>query len=116
MTLAKHSVDQIGAMAEVSRRIFLDNAQRIAMEIYREPLTQDPVWSDCTSEWGRGPGFKNRVESHLKTWFDETQPELKETLDKRLNALWERAVIAPLMQLTEEHEPADGADPEGRFR
>jgi len=109
LVLAKHSVDQIGAVAEASRRSFLDGAQRIAMEIYREPLTQDPVWNDCASEWGRGPGFKNRIEEHLRTWFDDTRPDLKETLDERLNALWERAVVAPLMQLTEEHEPASEA-------
>ena len=112
LVLAKHSVDQIGAVAEASRRNFLDGAQRIAMEIYREPLTQDSVWNDCASEWGRGPGFKNRIEEHLRTWFDDTRPDLKKTLDGRLNALWDRSVIAPLMQLTEEHEPEDASDPE----
>lgn len=112
LALAKHSIEQIGAVADASRRAFLEGAQRIAMEIYREPLTQDLVWLSCASEWGRGLGFKNRVESHLQTWFDETRPELKKTLDERLNALWERSVIAPLMQLTEEHEPIElpGAD------
>jgi hypothetical protein len=49
------------------------------MEIYREPLTQDPVWTTCASEWGRGPGFKNRVEEHLHTWFNNTRPDLKES-------------------------------------
>lgn len=107
LTLASHSIDQIGAVAETSKRAFLEGAQRIAMEIYREPLTQDSVWSDCASEWGRGPGFKDRVVGHLNRWFDETRPDLKEALDERLGALWERAVIAPLMQLTEEGEPED---------
>ena len=78
------------------------------MEIYREPLTQHSVWSVCASEWGNGAGFKKRVESHLQVWFDETRPDLKETLDERLNAIWERSVIAPLRHLTEEHEPEDG--------
>ncbi len=110
LALAKHSIDQIGAVAESSRRAFLEGAQRIAMEIYREPLSQDPVWYDCANEWGQGAGFKNNVVSHLETWFDETRPELKETLDERLNALWDRSVIAPLMQLTEEHEPEDSSD------
>ena len=44
---------------------------------------------------------------NLKKWLDDTRLDLKEALDERLNALWERAVIAPLMQLTEEHEPED---------
>ena len=60
---------------------------------------------------GQGPGFKSRIEEHLRTWFDETRPDLKETLDERLNALWEREVIIPLMHLTEEHEPSDDPVP-----
>ena len=105
LSLAKHSIEQIGAVADTSRRAFLEGAQRIAMEIYRTPLTQDAVWSYCASEWGDGPGFKNRVVGHLQKWFDDTRPDLKETLDNRLTALWERVVIAPLMEMTEEQQP-----------
>lgn len=112
LTLASHSIDQIGAVAEASKRAFLEGAQRIATEIYREPLTQDPVWAKCASEWGRGPGFTRRVAQNLQEWFDDTRPDLKEALDERLNALWDRAVIAPLMQLTEEHERSDNLTPE----
>ncbi len=107
LALASHSIDQIGAVAEASKRAFLEGAQRVATEIYREPLTQDPVWAECASEWGRGPGFTRRVAQNLKEWFDDTRPDLKEALDERLNALWDRAVIAPLMQLTEEHDRSD---------
>lgn len=107
LKLAAHSIDQIGAVAEASKRTFLEGAQRIAMEIYREPLTQDSVWTDCSSEWGRGPGFKDRVVGHLHRWFDDTRSDLKEALDERLGALWERAVITPLMQLTEDSAPED---------
>ncbi|ORE91058.1 XRE family transcriptional regulator [Stappia sp. 22II-S9-Z10] len=106
---ASHSIDQIGALALASKRTFLEGAQRIAMEIYREPLTQDSVWTDCASEWGRGPGFKDRVARHLDQWFDNARPELKQALDERLSALWDRVVIAPLMQLTEEHRPEENA-------
>jgi hypothetical protein len=28
----------------------------------------DEVWYQCASEWGRGPGFKERVKVHLNTW------------------------------------------------
>lgn len=112
LTLASHSIEQIGAVAEASKRAFLEGAQRIAVEIYREPLTQDSVWANCASEWGRGPGFKDRVVDHLHRWFEETRPDLKEALDERLGALWERVVIGPLMQLTEEHEPDQAAMPD----
>ena len=109
---AKRSIKQIWAVAQASRRAFLAGAQRSAIEVYREPLTQASVWSDCASEWGRGPGFRDRVLQHLSNWFEETRPDLKETLDARLNALWERSVITPLMQLAEEQEPEAGSEPE----
>ena len=104
------SIEQIRAVAETSRRAFLAGAQRSAMEIYREPLTQASVWSQCVSEWGRGPGFRDRVRRYLLEWFEDTRPDLKETLDVRLNALWQCLVITPLLQLAEEQEP-DAAGP-----
>ena len=109
---ATRSIEQIRVVAKASRHAFLAGAQRCAMEIYREPLTQAPVWSRCASEWGRGSGFKERVVRHLLDWFEEKHPELKETLDTRLNALWERSVIAPLMLLAEEQEPEAGSEPD----
>ncbi len=102
---AKRSIEQIRAVAESSRERFLAGVQRCGMETYREPLTKAAVWSVCASEWGRGPGFKNRIVEHLLSWFEEKQPELKEKLDNRLIALWERSVIDPLMELAEEQDP-----------
>ena len=106
---ARQSIEQIRAVAETSRRAFLAGAQRSAMEIYREPLAQASVWSQCVSEWGRGPGFKGRVHQHLLKWFEE-RVDLKGTLDARLSALWKRLVITPLLQLAEEQKP-DAAGP-----
>ena len=107
---AKRSIEQIGAVAEASGHAFLAGARQSAMEIYREPLAQASVWSQCTLEWGRGPGFKDRVHQHLLDWFEKTRPDLKKMLDIRLNALWKRRVIAPLLQLAEEQEPDSGPD------
>lgn len=106
---ARQSIEQIRAVVETSRRAFLAGAQRSAMEIYREPLARASVWSQCVSEWGRGPGFKGRVHQHLLKWF-EKRVDLKGTLDARLNALWKRLVITPLLQLAEEQDP-DAAGP-----
>ena len=116
LSSAKRSIEQIRAVAETSRHAFLAGAQRSAMEIYREPLAQASVWSQCVSEWGRGPGFKGRVHQHLLNWFEE-RVDLKETLDARLNALWKRLVITPLLQLAEEQEPdAAGPNADGNGR
>ena len=103
---AKHTIEQIRAVAEASREAFLTGAQRCGMETYREPLTKAAVWPVCASEWGEGLGFKNRIVGHLRYWFEEERPELKEMLDNRLMALWERSVLQPLMELAEEQDPS----------
>ena len=61
LALAARTIDQIAASAAASKVAFLEGAQLGAVEVYREPLTQAPVWMECASEWGRGAGFKLRV-------------------------------------------------------
>ena len=109
---AARSIEQIQAVAEASRVAFLARAQLSAMEIYRKPLTRALVWAECAREWGKGPGFRNRVLQHLSNWFEEERPDLKETLDARMDVLWERSVITPLLQLAEQQDPEaeSGAD------
>jgi hypothetical protein len=63
LALASRTIDQIAAGAAASKVAFLEGAQRGGIEVYREPLAKAP-WSDCVSEWGRGPGFKLRVADH----------------------------------------------------
>lgn len=104
---AARTIDQIAASAATARASFLDGAQRAGVEVYREPLTQAPVWGPCASEWGRGAGFKHRVATHLEQWFDR-ETDLKATLEEIINNLWDQSVIAPLLRLVEEgaEEPA----------
>lgn len=104
LSLATRSIDQIAASAVGSKRAFLEAAQRGGIEVYREPLSQSPVWSTCAGEWGRGPGFKLRVADRLESWF-ENEAALKERLDQTVNGLWEQTVIAPLLRLVEEGAP-----------
>lgn len=108
LALASRSIDQIAASAAASKRAFLEAAQLGGVEVYREPLSQTPVWSACASEWGRGPGFKMRVAEHLENWFDK-EAKLKDRLEQMINGLWEQMVIAPLVRLVEESAPE--ADP-----
>jgi hypothetical protein len=105
---AARTIDQIAASAAASKLTFLEGAQLGAVEVYREPLTQAPVWTTCASEWGRGPGFKQRVADQLEMWF-ASKADLKEMLENIINSLWEQSVISPLLQLVEESAPE--ADP-----
>jgi transcriptional regulator with XRE-family HTH domain len=111
LALAAKTIDQVGKSAAASKAAFIEGVQRAGMEVYREPLTQSPVWSQCASEWGQGPGFKVRVASHLERWFDGNAP-LKDKLEDIANGFWEQMVISPLLRLSDEGAPADPARPE----
>jgi transcriptional regulator with XRE-family HTH domain len=110
LLLAARSIDQIAKSAEASKVAFLEGAQRGGVEVYREPLTQAPMWPACVSEWGRGPGFKHRVADRLDEWL-AAQSELKETLEDLITRLWEQTVITPLLRLVEESAPEAGFAP-----
>jgi hypothetical protein len=104
------TIDQIAGSAKAARTSFLEAAQRAAIEVYREPLTQAAVWPVCAGEWGQDSGFKHRVADHLEKWFG-SQSKLKDTLEEVLENLWEQSVVRSLRKVSEENgndEP--GAD------
>jgi hypothetical protein len=107
LALATRTIDQIAKGAAASKRAFIDAAQGAGVEVYREPLTQAPVWPPCAAEWGQGSGFKMRVAARLKGWF-ASKNDLKEKLEDIVNSLWEQTVISPLLRLVEEEAPEVG--------
>jgi transcriptional regulator with XRE-family HTH domain len=106
LALASRSIDQIATSASESKRAFQEAVVRGGIEVYRDPLSQAQVWSTCACEWGRGAKFKLRVADHLEQWFTE-RTELKEILENVINSLWEKSVIAPLLQLAQENSTED---------
>jgi hypothetical protein len=58
------------------------------VEVYREPVTQAPVWPQCAAQWGQGPGFKGRVAARLEGWF-AGKNDLKDKLEELVKSLWE---------------------------
>jgi hypothetical protein len=104
LVLAAKTIDQISQSAALSEKAFLEAVQRAGTEVYREPLAKSPIWSMCSSEWGKGKGFTTRVANHLENWFEE-RPQYKERLETILIGLWEKLVIAPLVRLVEENAP-----------
>lgn len=110
LRLALKTIEQIAVSAKSARASFLEAAQRAAIEVYREPLTQAAVWQVCAGEWGQGSGFKHRVADHLEKWFGG-QSKLKDTLEEVLESLWEHSVIRSLRKVSQENGDGDaGAD------
>lgn len=104
LQLATKTIDQMGRSAIASRTAFLEAVQRAGMEVYREPLSQAPIWGQCAAQWGAGPGFKGRVANYLEGWF-EKRDDLKDKLEEITNTLWEQLVIAPMRRLVAENAP-----------
>ena len=102
LVLAIRTIDQISKSAAISEKSFLEAVQRAGTEVYREPLAQSPIWSTCSSEWGKGKGFTGRVANHLESWF-EGRSQYKERLETIVSGLWEKLVISPLARLAEEN-------------
>ncbi len=107
LQLAVKTIDQMGRSATTTRTAYLEAVQRAGMEVYREPLSQSPIWGQCAGHWGAGPGFKMRVANDLEAWF-EKRNDLKDKLEEITNTLWDQLVIAPMRRLVEENAPEIG--------
>jgi hypothetical protein len=98
------TLDQIGKSASAARIAFVEAVQRAGMEVYRKPLSQAPIWSQCAGHWGAGPGFKTRVVADLEEWF-ENRADLRDKLEEITTSLWDQLVIAPMRRLVVENAP-----------
>jgi len=102
LALAQKTIQQVEVSADGWRRAFAEAARTAAVEVYRGPLEADiALWSDCSAQWGAGPGFKHRVERIIRDWF-EAQTELNQKLENVMAALWDQTVVRPLERLSNE--------------
>ena len=107
LRLASKTIDQMGKSAVATRTAFLEAVQRAGMEIYHEPLSRAPIWSECARHWSTGPGFKARVLADLEEWLEQ-RADLTDKLEEITTSLWEQLVIAPLRRLVVENAPEIG--------
>ncbi|WP_318439364.1 hypothetical protein [Photobacterium leiognathi] len=76
----------------------LDNISQLALNkgrsIYEDRIKADShFWSKTYNEWGKGPGYKDRIADHTKAWFksnDYNRSEFEVT--RGLVEHWERYV------------------------
>ena len=100
---ATSTITQIEHSVVASKSAFADALHTAGVEVYREPLLHaNALWSDCAAEWGRGPGFKQRVRDHLDNWF-QRRLDLREKLEVLTRVLWDEKVVRPVLRLVDEH-------------
>jgi hypothetical protein len=47
-------------------------AQLVGQSIYADELSKDAgFWADCEDQWGRGSGYRNRINERNRQWFDK---------------------------------------------
>ncbi|HEX8402672.1 MAG TPA: helix-turn-helix transcriptional regulator [Allosphingosinicella sp.] len=100
---AEQTIKQIEASTPGWRRAFVEAVRTAAAEIYREELEKDEnLWRECYTQWGRGPGFRDRVVAQLRTWF-ERRTDLNDKLEQQVASAWEYHVLSQLERLTDEN-------------
>ncbi len=78
---------------------FLDAVSKNGADVFCEKIrSSDTMWSNCSSEWGRGPGFKERVLTHIVNWFKENN-QLQKELDKLIDKSWNELVISSIRKM-----------------
>lgn len=93
---AKDFVEQAVRITETSIDELLQKVQLMGQAIYASTLKSDQeFWNGCVGEWGSGPGYRDRVASRNRNWFDEDAHQryenmLRELLDREWGRVLER--------------------------
>ena len=69
---ATNLVRQALRILESGGNNILDESQSKGREVHSQIMKLDmPFWDRCGREWGRGPGYRDRVSGHHKNWFND---------------------------------------------
>jgi len=77
------AADMISQADRVLRSAYEDLLRKMQItgqNLHKEQLSADAAfWSDCNGEWGRGPGYRDRVFGHNRNWFGADKRKQLET-------------------------------------
>lgn len=79
-------------------------AQLVGESVYADELRIDSAfWTECGTEWGRGKGYRERINEHNEDWFGEKRSG--EADDRVLTAVteaWDEAIRSVRQLLTQD--------------
>ncbi|MCE9508319.1 MAG: helix-turn-helix transcriptional regulator [Alphaproteobacteria bacterium] len=85
---AQDLINQADRVLQTSFDELLRKLQLMGQTSFREALKLDAAfWSGCDNEWGKGPGYKNRVTNRNEIWFKDTA---RQELESEVRALIKR--------------------------
>ncbi|MEU1622017.1 hypothetical protein ABZ479_32545 [Streptomyces sp. NPDC005722] len=87
---AEELLSQASRLLTAAYDELLRRMQLASLTFYREQFKLDPrLWLDSAEEWGKGPGYRNRVVRHNQAWFQGAdRQELEEQLETMLRREW----------------------------
>ena len=82
LEVAYSLVRQARHILESGTEDLLQKSQHLGTTIHTVYLKPDGIlWDNCDNEWGLGPGYRDRVLSHHKTWFADDSQDVTELAD-----------------------------------
>lgn len=104
-TEAQDLINQAERVLLAAYEELLRKVQLMGQTSFRDTLKLDTaLWLKCENEWGRGPGYRDRVASHNEDWFMAAP---RQELEKELLALIEREWKSALDKLTSLFNPEE---------
>jgi hypothetical protein len=91
---AKDLIQQARRVLESAFEDLLRKAQITGVTAFADALKLDPsLWQNCDAEWGRGPGYRDRVAGWNRQWFGaEPRQQLEQELFGMLSREWDVAL------------------------
>lgn len=87
-TEAQDLIRQAERVLQSSFEDLLRKVQLMGQTCFHDELKIDAAfWSSCSNEWGRGPGYRDRVTQRNDAWFKESS---RQDLEKELRLLIEK--------------------------
>ena len=76
-------------------------SQRLGTTIYEDHMKGDSaLWSDSGREWGRGPGYRDRVYNRHRDWFADNQVRIDAQINTIIEDMWQEVLdrISAILQ------------------
>jgi hypothetical protein len=97
-TEARELIEQSERVLTSGYEDLLRKVQLMGQTSFRDSLRLDgELWNQCMSEWGQGPGYRDRVAERNSAWFGAGP---RRQLERELQALIEREWSDVLERLT----------------
>ena len=98
--LADDQFEEAYGLLRHARRVVASRVERlfrkcqiVGKEIHvRDMKPCTDLWDRSDDEWGRGPGYRDRVSDHHLDWFGDSSPGYREVIENLIEAEWSKSL------------------------